>query len=305
MVTVRLERKWMVLFAALMMAAWLMFSASQAHAAAGDEASAPPAAEQPAQGGSPETPETPGTPGTPEQQQPGESGSPQEAGTPAKPADAAEQDKAAAEAAAGQQSVTLKASAAQVAPGQTFTVKYGFADVTQKVYAQEITIEYDPAVMEYVADSAKALQEGVTIVNDLSTQAPGKLHIILASLGADHLVTGTGDIVELGFKAAAVDKETDGVVRTTQAVLSNDRGEEFSMENTSVTVKIKSGSAASGDVNGDGKVSVGDLAMIAAKYGMDSTSPNWNDVKHLDLDGSGSIDVADLSIVAKKMIEQP
>ncbi|WP_440394780.1 cohesin domain-containing protein [Paenibacillus sp. SAF-054] len=301
MVTVRLERKWMVLFAALMMAAWLMFSASQAHAAAGDEAGAPPAVEQPAQGGSPETPETPGTP----EQQPGESGSPQEAGTPAQPADAAAQDKAAAEAAAGQQSVTLKASAEQVAPGQTFTVKYGFADVTQNVYAQEITIEYDPAVMEYVADSAKALQEGVTIVNDLSTQAPGKLHIILASLGADHPVTGTGDIVELGFKAAAVDKETDGVVRTTQAVLSNDKGEEFIMGNTSVTVKIKSGSAASGDVNGDGKVSVGDLAMIAAKYGMDSTSPNWNDVKHLDLDGSGSIDVADLSIVAKKMIEQP
>ncbi|WP_160498390.1 cohesin domain-containing protein [Paenibacillus dendrobii] len=283
----------MVMLAALMMAAWLLFSASQAHAAAGDKTGAPSAVEQPAAG------DMPGP------QPPGENGTPQETSAPAQSGDAAKPGKTAAEAAAGEQSVTLKASAEQVAPGQAFTVNYGFANVSQNVYAQEITIEYDPAVMEYVADSAKALQEGVTIVNDLSTQAPGKLHIILASLGAEHPVTGTGDILELGFKAAAVDKETDGVVRVARAVLSNDKGEEFSMEDASVTVKIKSGSALSGDVNGDGKVSVGDLAMIAAKYGMDSSSPNWNDVKHLDLDGSGTIDIADLSIVAKKMIEQP
>lgn len=281
MVTIRLEKKWMVMLAALMMAVGFLFSTTQAHAAAGNEAEAgePPALEQPDRGDTTET--------------------------PAKPADAAEQGKAAAKAAAGEQSVTLKASAQQVAPGQTFTVKYGFADVTQNLYAQEITVEYDPAVMEYVADSAKTLQAGVTIINDLSAQAPGKLHIILASLGAEHPVTGTGDILELGFKAAAPDKDTDGVVRMTQAVLSNDKGEEFSMENTSVTVKIKSGSGILGDVNGDGKVSVGDLAMIAAKYGLDSNSPNWNEVKHLDLDGSGAIDIGDLSIVAKQMIEQP
>ncbi|WP_136606240.1 cohesin domain-containing protein [Paenibacillus dokdonensis] len=294
MMTVRMEKKWMVMFAVFMMAAWLLLSSSTAHAASGDEVSGT-AVEQNSGGDHTVTAD---------QQKPNETGTPQEAGN-VKEQGKQEPSQNAAATSAGQQSVTLKASVEQAAPGQSFTIKYGVSGVTGNVFAQDITIEYDPAVMEYVADSIKVLKEGVTVVNDPSTQAPGSLRIILASMGAQNAVTGTGDILELGFKAAAVDKETDGVLRIIQATLSNEIGEEFNMDSTSVTVKIKSGSAVSGDVNGDGKVSIGDLAMIAAKYGMDSTSPNWNDVKKFDLDNSGAIDVGDLSIVAKKIIEQP
>ncbi|GAB6990361.1 cohesin domain-containing protein [Paenibacillus pini] len=213
--------------------------------------------------------------------------------------------KASAAADAGQQSVTLKASVTQVKPGETFTVKYGFAGIVSNVYAQDITIEYDPAVLEVVADSIKSLKDGVTIVNDPATQTAGKLRVILASMGADHPVTGTGDILEIGFKAASVSKTTDSAVSITQVTLSNAQGEEFNLSGTSVKIKVTTGTTASGDVNGDGKVSIGDLAMIAAKYGLTSASSNWNEVKHLDLDGNGAIDIADMSIVAKKIIEQP
>lgn len=160
-------------------------------------------------------------------------------------------------------------------------------------------------MLEVVADSIKSLKDGVTIVNDPATQTAGKLRVILASMGADHPVTGTGDILEIGFKAASVSKTTDSAVSITQVTLSNAQGEEFNLSGTSVKIKVTTGTTASGDVNGDGKVSIGDLAMIAAKYGLTSASSNWNEVKHLDLDGNGAIDIADMSIVAKKIIEQP
>lgn len=199
-------------------------------------------------------------------------------------------------------SATLAGSKATVSPGESFTVKYGVASVSSDVYAQDITFEFDPSAIEYVPDSIRSLHEGVIIVNEPTTTTPGKLRVIMASLGASHPVTSEAEIVELGFKAANVTQDTDGIIQTTQATLSNDQGVELDIAPASLTVKIKI--SPSEDVNADGKVSVGDLAMIAAKYGMDSTSPDWNQVKHLDLDGSGTIDVADLAMVAKKMVEQ-
>lgn len=199
---------------------------------------------------------------------------------------------------------TLVSSTEKVAPGESFTVKYGVTNVTTALYAQDVTIQYDPAVMEYIPDSVQSLQEGVIIANELSETTPGVLRVLLASLGSEHPITEDSNILELSFKAADVSQPTDGVIGITQAVLSGDDGEEISVNSVSVTVQIAAESGVSGDINGDGKVSVGDLAMIAAKYGMDSSSPDWDQVKHMDLDGSGAIDVADLAMVAKKIVDQ-
>lgn len=201
-------------------------------------------------------------------------------------------------------SATLVGSKSVVATGESFTVKYGVTSVSSAVYAQDLTLEYDPAVMEYIPDSIRSLQEGVIVVNEPSTSTPGKIRVFLASLGSQYPITGDAEIVELGFKAANVAQDTDGILQLTHAVLSNEQGEESVIIPVSLTIQIKTKTEPSEDVNSDGKVSVGDLAIIAAKYGMDSSNPDWDKVKHLDLDGSGAIDVADLAMVAKKIVEQ-
>ncbi len=58
----------------------------------------------------------------------------------------------------------------------------------------------------------------------------------------------------------------------------------------SVTVKAR------GDVNGDGKVDISDLAMVGVAFGSIPTSPRWN--PNADFDHDGVIDINDLTIVA-------
>ncbi|NOV00732.1 alpha-L-fucosidase [Paenibacillus planticolens] len=58
-----------------------------------------------------------------------------------------------------------------------------------------------------------------------------------------------------------------------------------------------------GDLNGNGTVSIGDLAMLAKEYGKDSTDPDWERIKHMDFNGDGKIDIADLALLARMILE--
>lgn len=200
-------------------------------------------------------------------------------------------------------SAILVGSKKVVAPGESFTVKYGITSVSSDVYAQDITFEFDPAVMEYLPDSIRSLQEGVVIINEPSTSTPGKLRVLLASLGSQYPITSDAEIVELGFKAADVIQDTEGVIRLTQAIISDSQGEESVLQPASLTIQITVNTGLPGDLNGDGKVSIGDLGIMAAHYGKDSSSPDWSKIKHADLNKDGKIDITDLAALAKKIVE--
>lgn len=58
-----------------------------------------------------------------------------------------------------------------------------------------------------------------------------------------------------------------------------------------------------GDNNNDGKVSIGDLAIVAKVYGKKKGDAGWDDVKRYDLNGDGVIDIADLSALARMILE--
>ncbi|WP_018759597.1 DUF7402 domain-containing protein [Paenibacillus terrigena] len=58
-----------------------------------------------------------------------------------------------------------------------------------------------------------------------------------------------------------------------------------------------------GDVNGDGKVTVGDLGIIARYYGTKNTDPNWDIAKVADVNNDGKIDIVDLAIVARRVLD--
>ncbi|UJF36405.1 carbohydrate-binding protein [Paenibacillus hexagrammi] len=57
-----------------------------------------------------------------------------------------------------------------------------------------------------------------------------------------------------------------------------------------------------GDVNDDGRYSIGDLAIVAAAYGRNSADPNWSAYKHADLNNDGKVDIEDLAAMARKIL---
>jgi len=62
-------------------------------------------------------------------------------------------------------------------------------------------------------------------------------------------------------------------------------------------VAIRPVFALVGDVNGDGKVNIQDVAIVAKHFGTTPSSPNWDPV--CDLDSSGKVNIADVAIVAQ------
>ncbi|NOV04363.1 glycosyl hydrolase family 28 protein [Paenibacillus planticolens] len=58
-----------------------------------------------------------------------------------------------------------------------------------------------------------------------------------------------------------------------------------------------------GDLNGDGKVSIGDLAIVSKLYGKTSTDSDWDQSKFADLNHDGVIDIVDLALIARKILD--
>jgi len=188
-----------------------------------------------------------------------------------------------------------------VKAGNPFTVQYGLNNVTQNVYAQDITINYDPSAMDFI--SAKSLIEGVSLVETQSS-TPGKIRLIIASTGEGHAVTGNAQIVELSFVAKEVEVQIRGKVSSSNVTLADNNGEEEVVAATEIMIEVTPTALGNpGDINNDGKVSIGDLAIVAANYGKDSTSPDWAKIKQADVNKDGIIDLTDLAEVARKIVE--
>ncbi|WP_082926834.1 beta-L-arabinofuranosidase domain-containing protein [Paenibacillus tuaregi] len=63
---------------------------------------------------------------------------------------------------------------------------------------------------------------------------------------------------------------------------------------------IKAGSA---DLNKDGRINVGDLAIVAYHYGKDSTGADWKTAKIADMNGDNKIDITDLAYIASQITD--
>lgn len=189
-----------------------------------------------------------------------------------------------------------------VLAGQEFIVNYGLNSVTQNVYAQDIKLDYDSAVMEFV--SARSLIAGIAIVETV-TEPVGKLRLIVASQGSEHAFTGDAQIIELTFKAKNIPQTATGVI-SIKSALGNAEGNEHQATTSSISVVVTVGGSSggnNGDINQDGVASIGDLSIIAAHYGKNSSSPDWEQAKKADVNGDGTIDILDLVAVAKKIVE--
>ncbi|MFC3797980.1 heparin/heparin-sulfate lyase HepB [Cohnella sp. GCM10012308] len=197
-------------------------------------------------------------------------------------------------AAAARITSTLTGTSSVLA-GQPFDVTYGLSSVTQAAYAQEQTFYYDAAKVEFL--SAAPLRSGLSIL--AQTVTPGQVRIITASTGAGNEVSGTTPLLVLHFKAKTAVQPGLSVISASNVIVADENGIETALSDETVySVQVMT---IAGDVNGDGKVSIGDLAMAAAYYGKTSADANWSVYRLADLDGDGKIDIVDLAAVARNM----
>lgn len=194
---------------------------------------------------------------------------------------------------------TLVSSNSVVLPGQEVTVTLGLDNLTKPVYAQDLTIEYDSDVFEYV--SSAPATPGLSIVAE--KKGDGQLRILLASTGPSNAIIGQGEALNLLFKAKSVAQSTTGSIKVTGAIIADETGAEITAGSSSVAVTVRAVSGIEGDVNGDGKVSLGDLAIVAAHYGKNRTSPDWETAIIADVNGDGRIDIEDLALIASKLLD--
>jgi PKD repeat protein len=68
-------------------------------------------------------------------------------------------------------------------------------------------------------------------------------------------------------------------------------------DTTSTIIQIYNVTAPPWDVNGDGKVDVTDIFLVAKAYGSSPGEPGWD--PRCDVNGDGKVDITDLFIVAK------
>ncbi|NOU95765.1 hypothetical protein GC093_21435 [Paenibacillus sp. LMG 31456] len=112
--------------------------------------------------------------------------------------------------------------------------------------------------------------------------------------------TSVGQYPE-GSKAAL-----QAAIDSAKAVLANEASTQQQLDGAAATLnaalesfKVKVNKPIEGDLNGDQVVNVGDLAILAAAYGLNSGQAGWNDKKHLDFNNDGVINIVDLVHLVK------
>lgn len=183
-----------------------------------------------------------------------------------------------------------------VAAGDPFTAAYGLNHAGE-VYAQDVTITYNPDLVTFL--SAKSLKEGLVIVKQ--AEKPGQIRFITASTGVNS-ANAIGELLQLDWKAQAILHAQSAIFTLSNLKIANGEGAETTVPDSSLNVQITVNSIV-GDLNGDSKVSIGDLAMVAAAYGKTESDSDWSQYKSADINHDQKVDIDDLAAVAAKILE--
>ncbi|MFB9327772.1 family 43 glycosylhydrolase [Paenibacillus aurantiacus] len=185
-----------------------------------------------------------------------------------------------------------------VKPGASFAVSIRLDAMIQTVYAEDITLTYDPEVFEYV--SAAGANDNIQIAGE-DTDTAGQVRLIAANIGG--LSGASTPVLQVTFKVKAGVHDKTGTIAATRAELGvTAAGTEIEAALSSQRIAVGS-VEASPDANQDGRYSIGDLAIVANHYGKDAGSADWATAKLVDMNNDGKIDIVDLSYVAAKILE--
>jgi hyaluronate lyase len=180
-----------------------------------------------------------------------------------------------------------------------FKAKPGIPSGTADIYVTAVTIANGEGEETELAGATRSVQIRAVdkaALLSLITEAQGVHDAAVEGTAVGNYPAGSKTILQAAIdsaRAVAVDAEStqaqvDQAAASLNAALLTFR--------SSVIVSIP------GDVNGDERISIGDLGMIAAAYGKTSADPDWDDHKFADLNNDGVIDIEDLVIIASLIL---
>ena len=188
--------------------------------------------------------------------------------------------------------LSVTASPNKVKVGNQFTTTVAIHNVNN-IYAEDIKIDYDSELFEYVGASAK---EGLKIYKE-DTSIPGSVRFIVAHLGQGNEATGDKDLIELTFKAKSIGIGKVDIVKGRIAdndTLEMDVAEENCGEDT---IEVE----ANRDVNRTGEYTLLDLGIDAYYYGMEAAQTD-NTRFDTDVIPDGIIDDKDLVAITQSIL---
>ncbi len=174
----------------------------------------------------------------------------------------------------------------QVSTGETFDVTMGLNNVTQSVYqsvyAQDLTLHYDPAILQL--ESITSLKDGFEVIEQKET-APGQIRIMTATVGSN--VPAQGDLLAFKFIAkAATQASAKTIVLIDNVVIANEQGKELPVAGASHEVTV---SEDGGQVGKIPAVPTGLKATTASRSQINVTWNNSADATGYDLMVDGEI----------------
>jgi len=163
------------------------------------------------------------------------------------------------------------------------------------VMAQDISIAYNPHNIEFL-DAVSYDSQKISVLQYHQPET-GTLRLIVASNGSGNSINNDASVAKLKFRVKkSFEKET---IKVTEAVLSDGYGNLTFAAVSGIDIYFRQ--TYSFDLNGDGRISIGDLGIVAFYYGTDEASVNWDIAKRADLDGDNRVSLTDLVIMAKKI----
>ena len=172
-------------------------------------------------------------------------------------------------------------------------------DLPEAVYAVDITLKFDADLFDIDLKDISKISEKINLFE--SRKINDSIHIVLSSEEA--MISGEV-LANLKFKAKDVDESTSGSIQVEDASLGTaPSGLIIHADGDSLDVDIIKEIRIPGDVNGDGVINIGDLAVAAYYYTAKEGDPNWNDVRKADVNNDGVVDLKDLVFIALEIFK--
>ncbi|WP_135555956.1 polysaccharide lyase family 8 super-sandwich domain-containing protein [Paenibacillus cymbidii] len=169
----------------------------------------------------------------------------------------------------------------------------GGASVTANVYAEDITIQYDPLVFDLLS-----LQPAspATVVAAVYQAVAGEVRILT--------ITGDGvdpasNLLNLTLRAKSLPISTSSPVRIVSALVGLSNSAVVEATPNELLARIYNANLS----GGSSSIDVGDLALLASHYRKTSGSPDWSTAGKADLNGDGIVDILDLALLAAEILK--
>ena len=178
-------------------------------------------------------------------------------------------------------------------PGGTEFETFTVIKSAGNIYAEDMNISYDANLFELV--SAVPVDVNALKIYHEETATLGQARYIAASKGAENGLNGDSQILKLTFKAKNVDGTGD--IAVASGLVANGDGTEITLACAGKTFTVTMQNL--GDVNKDGKFSLGDLAIAGRLFA--STSDTWGTYEP-DIDANGNVEDVDLTTIVQSIL---